>query len=490
MSEIVPGQFDDADEDSSDISKIIKDANPDEDFIESRFDLIEERLLQDYSSFGQESLKHLQPVDKALSSKYMNHLNLGYYEKSLKAKEYKNDRFFKTKEKSDRATVEGVLDPRTKLILLKLFAKNVFKELNGVISTGKEANVYHATSHLNNDKAVKIFKTSILTFKDRDQYISGEHRFRRGYARKNPRKMVEAWAEKEARNLARIAKGGVRCPQLYLLKGHVLVMEFIGKQGWPAPLLKDVDLCDSKYRQLYLDCVLILRKLYQDCKLVHADLSEFNLLYHCGEVVVIDVSQSVEHDHPHSLDFLRKDCHNINEYFAKKKVSVLSLKELFDFVTDVNINEGNIDEKVTEMMKQAVEKSNQIGYNRNEIDVEEEVFRQRFIPRTLNEVRNFEADLEKVKKEGCNDILYKSVTGVELGSQSSKDDEESSDEDVEDEDLMKRVKNIVISRKNMTKEEIKAHRKQVKDANREKRLEKIPKHVKKRKEKVSNSRRK
>ena len=34
---------------------------------------------------------------------------------------------------------------------------------------------------------------------------------------------------------------------------------------------------------------------------------------------MIDVSQSVEHDHPHALEFLRKDCTNItgklDDYF-------------------------------------------------------------------------------------------------------------------------------------------------------------------------------
>lgn len=56
------------------------------------------------------------------------------------------------------------------------------------------------------------------------------------------------------------------------------------------------------------------------CKLVHADLSEYNLLYMNGEVWVIDVSQSIEHDHPMALDFLRRDCTNINDYFSKKGV--------------------------------------------------------------------------------------------------------------------------------------------------------------------------
>ena len=34
--------------------------------------------------------------------------------------------------------------------------------------------------------------------------------------------------------------------------------------------------------------------------------------YQGGGVCIIDVSQSVEHDHPHALEFLRKDCANVN----------------------------------------------------------------------------------------------------------------------------------------------------------------------------------
>ena len=48
--------------------------------------------------------------------------------------------------------------------------------------------------------------------------------------------------------------------------------------------------------------------MYQKCRLVHADLSEYNLLYHMGKLVIIDVSQSVDLDHPRALVFLREDC--------------------------------------------------------------------------------------------------------------------------------------------------------------------------------------
>jgi RIO kinase 1 len=73
----------------------------------------------------------------------------------------------------------------------------------GCLSTGKEANVYLAEGSMdlvtmekiapNAPKkhfAIKIFKTSILIFKDRERYVSGEFRFRKGHCKSNPRKMV------------------------------------------------------------------------------------------------------------------------------------------------------------------------------------------------------------------------------------------------------------------------------------------------------------
>ena len=63
-------------------------------------------------------------------------------------------------------------------------------------------------------------------------------------------------------------------------------------------------------------------------------------MYHEGKAYVIDVSQSVEHDHPNALEFLRKDLTNVNEVFRKKKINVLTVKELFDFVVDPNIQSG------------------------------------------------------------------------------------------------------------------------------------------------------
>ena len=125
-----------------------------------------------------------------------------------------------------------------------------------------------------------------------------------------------------------------------LLKNHILVMEFLGEDGWPSPRLKDANLSDKKLAECYFQVVKVMRRMYQSCKLVHGDLSEYNMLWHKGSVMVIDVSQSVEHDHPSSNDFLRSDCANVNAFFGKGirgALQPMSTRQLFDFVVDDSI---------------------------------------------------------------------------------------------------------------------------------------------------------
>lgn len=331
-----------------------------------------------------------QPTEK-LFKKYVNKISVDKYEPSISTDKFldRNDRKcdnerIRMKDKHDRATAEQVMDPRTKMILFKLLNRGIINEINGCISTGKEANVYHATSKEGKDYAVKIFKTSILVFKDRDKYVSGEYRFRNGYCRSNPRKMVRTWAEKEMRNLVRMYNAKLPCPEPVILRSHVLVMSFMGEEGWPSPKLKDVEISQSTARALYRDCIIMMWKMFNICKLVHADLSEFNLLYHKGNVIVIDVSQSVEHDHPHAFEFLRKDCTNISDFFRKKGVATLTVKELFDFITDSSINENNLEEYLEKLSLKVA--SRDLEEMTAQEQIEEEAFKSIYIPKRLTEV--------------------------------------------------------------------------------------------------------
>ncbi|VDN31297.1 unnamed protein product [Gongylonema pulchrum] len=142
------------------------------------------------------------------------------------------------RDRSDRATAQQVLDKRTLLVLRRLLQRGVFESIEGCLSTGKEANIYHAKTESGKSIAVKVYKTSILIFRDRDRYVTGEYRYRHGYCKGNPRKMVTVWAEKEMRNLSRMHSAGLPVPEPKIVKQNVLVMDFIGSDGWPAPLLK------------------------------------------------------------------------------------------------------------------------------------------------------------------------------------------------------------------------------------------------------------
>ncbi|KAM8838192.1 serine/threonine-protein kinase RIO1 isoform 1-T1 [Synchiropus picturatus] len=332
----------------------------------------------------------------------------------------------RVKDKSDRATVEQVLDPRTRMILFKMLSRGLIAEINGCISTGKEANVYHCVTSSGDSRAIKIYKTSILHFKDRDRYVSGEFRFRRGYCKGNPRKMVRTWAEKEMRNLIRLQTAGIPSPEPVLLRSHVLLMNFIGKDQTPAPLLKNAVLSEAKARQLYLEVVDLMRRMFQDARLVHADLSEFNMLYHDGSAYIIDVSQSVEHDHPHALEFLRKDCSNVNDFFAKRGVAVMTVRELFDFITDSSITQQNQDQYLEKMMVLAAQRTSEQRSDQDGVD--EEVFKKVFIPRTLTDVTHYERDVELMQsrareqsspdqphlksREQDDNVLYQTVVGL------------------------------------------------------------------------------
>lgn len=320
--------------------------------------------------------------------------------------------------RDDRATSEGVLDPRTRLMLFKLLSNGTLSKIDGCLSTGKEANVYYAEGKGKEEEplAIKIYKTSILVFKDRERYVSGEHRYRKGYAKSNPRKMVTMWAEKEFRNYNRIYNAKIPTPKPILLKNHVLLLEFLGRDMWASPRLKDANLSEKRQRQAYIEMVLILRHMYQRANLVHGDFSEFNTLWHNNMVYVIDVSQSVESDHPSALDFLRKDIANTNDFF-KKTLDVMSTRQLFEFVTstiigDTEQEESDALDKIMHDCEEEYERSKKATVEerlklKQEADSAEAVFMSQFLPRSLNQVN--EAELQRMADGEREDDYVKAV---------------------------------------------------------------------------------
>jgi RIO kinase 1 len=169
----------------------------------------------------------------------------------------------------------------------------------------------------------------------------------------------------------------------------------------------------------------MMRNLYQDCRLVHGDLSEYNLLYFEGQIVMIDVSQSVEHDHPMALDFLRRDCAVMNDFFRKNKVYVLTTMKLFNYVTSLEIKEEDAEQELSNLLLEA-----QQGYREEDIH-QDKVFEQVYIPRSLLELSH--VDIINEEAMGI-ERFYDKLTGLKISEQEEQEDQEGEEEPEEESD--------------------------------------------------------
>lgn len=215
------------------------------------------------------------------------------------------------------------------------------------------------------------------------------------------------------------------------------------RRGWAYPRLRDAVLegedLEAQWQRLYVQLVGIMRRLYQICRLVHADLSEYNILYNQGQLYIIDVSQSVEPDHPRSLEFLRMDIKNVGDFFRRKGVDTLSDRIIFNFIT-----EGPGPVEGTEM----TQKIEQLFENRPaaadeeqaaEQEVDNEVFRNQYIPQTLEQVYDIEKDAKRLDRGEGNDLVYSKLLADQVVAPKKPEEEEgeedeslSSDDDSDD----------------------------------------------------------
>jgi RIO kinase 1 len=218
------------------------------------------------------------------------------------------------KDDDEFKVVEGVIDPPTLKTLYKILNRGTIRALHGAISTGKEANVYRGENTDGTPVAVKIYRVSTAETDFMLEYIIGDPRFKR--VKRRSRSLIPQWATKEYKNLTRYYEAGIRVPKPLDLERNVLVMEFIGdtKRNLPAPLLKNVKI-PSPVRT-FNEIIRMIETGYTKAGLVHADLSEYNILWF-RRPVFIDVSQSVLIGHDYAEKYLFRDIQNMTTYFTK-----------------------------------------------------------------------------------------------------------------------------------------------------------------------------
>ncbi|MHA2283315.1 MAG: serine protein kinase RIO [Promethearchaeota archaeon] len=223
-------------------------------------------------------------------------------------------RMKKIDQSKKRAVIESVFDERTIFNLNKLLTNGPLERVKGIISAGKEANVYLAYDTEGKEVAIKIYKIDSNTSRWMRNYIVGDPRFKK--IPRNVSKIIFLWASKEFKNLKRAYKVGLSVPKPIFIRNNILLMEYIGFESIPAPLLKDIR-TPKEPLNLFSEILNFIKQLYKKAKLVHGDLSEFNILYHNQKPVIIDISQAVSIQHPKSEAYLARDIKNVFNYFAK-----------------------------------------------------------------------------------------------------------------------------------------------------------------------------
>ena len=247
-----------------------------------------------------------------------------------KEKRYETEQLMKTRRSEEYEALEEVFDRSTLMIIYQFMNRGVIGEIHGVVSAGKESRVYWAKDNEGKELAIKIYLTLSAEFrKGMLPYIEGDPRFKN--VKRDTRSLIFTWARKEFRNLEQATRAGVRVPKPFVVRNNVLIMEFIGKDGVSAPLVRVKPPKDPA--KIYESLLSSLERLYCKAELVHGDLSEYNVMIWKNKPVIFDMSQSVSIYHPMARFLLQRDITNLNRFFNKLGVNVSPNEEVYTKVT-------------------------------------------------------------------------------------------------------------------------------------------------------------
>jgi RIO kinase 2 len=190
------------------------------------------------------------------------------------------------------------------------------------LGVGKEADVFDALDPKGTRVAVKFHRLGRVSFR--------QTRRKRGYMEDHAGWLFQSRsaAEKEFQALKLVHQHGVEVPEPICQNRHAIVMGMIegGELSkWrqiedPAKVLKEI--------------LLNVRKAYVDAGVIHADLSEYNVLLRPDlHVLIIDWPQFVTKDHPNAEDLLTRDVRNLLDFFSRRFRVKASLEKVCGFVS-------------------------------------------------------------------------------------------------------------------------------------------------------------
>jgi RIO kinase 2 len=194
------------------------------------------------------------------------------------------------------------------LALNALVKGDVIDALGMPLGMGKEADVLEALTPSGEGVAVKFHRLGRVSFRDtrrKREYLAGRHHVSWLY-------QSRLAAEKEYLALTLAFNAGVSVPKPIYQNRHTVVMQRI--EGHQLSEITRLDDPNS-----ILDKIIEYIHKTNKAGVIHADLSEFNIIVSEDNIVyIIDWPQYISSSHPNADEILERDVKNILAYFSRK----------------------------------------------------------------------------------------------------------------------------------------------------------------------------
>jgi RIO kinase 2 len=212
------------------------------------------------------------------------------------------------------------------LAINALVKNNTLEAFGKPLGVGKEADVYDALTPSNQQVAVKFHRLGRTSFRQtrrKRTYIAERQHISWLY-------QSRLAAQKEFEALKLVHLHGISVPKPIQQNRHVIVMGMI--EG--AELTNYIQI--SEPQKLLNEILFNIRKAYLEVGVIHADLSEFNIIVKPDEhILIIDWPQYVKKDHPNADQLIKRDVRNVVHFFRRKFDTKTRLKEALTYVKGV-----------------------------------------------------------------------------------------------------------------------------------------------------------
>jgi RIO kinase 2 len=208
-------------------------------------------------------------------------------------------------------------------LAINAFVKaGVIEGFGQILGVGKEADVYDAVNPKGERIAVKFQRLGRISFR--------QTRRKRGYVREHAGWLFQSRlaAEKEFRALRLVYEHGVAVPEPLSQNRHALAMSMI--EGGELVKWREIPKLEKVLREIMRN----VRRAYLRAHVIHADLSEYNVILKPDmHVLIIDWPQYVMADHPNAEQLLLRDVRNVLCFFSRRFGLEVKVKEAFDYVS-------------------------------------------------------------------------------------------------------------------------------------------------------------